>query len=338
MHAYGIGDLHLTDSHGKGGLAKYIANPDAYVMSEVQRVVNHGRKNGIKHFILYGDVCEEPRMSYEATLALTDFFEKNKESEFHVIVGNHDKFAEDSAQGHSLQIIERMGFKNVRIYTEPEIVKIDGTKVHMHPWPSTAFSKKLLNIAHVEVKGSKSDSGRAFDGEEFSKSRAVTAMGHLHTNHQVRNTYYSGTLYQTNFGESLPKFFHHINFNSVDDYSIDSVPFEPKYKLHTCIVSNLKELRAIPKGEYNLVKLIIEDGSNIAADAKELSAPNIVIHKAFKTKQELQMILTEDLASVEELVISTDEFFKKWVKHQKIPKPLYKRALELRASLFDVSA
>lgn len=336
MHAYGIGDLHLTDDHGKGGLAKYIQNPDAYVMSEVQRVVNHGNKNGIKDFIFYGDVCEEPRMSYDAMLALIEFFEKNTKPNFYMIVGNHDKFAADSSQGHSLQILEKMNFKNLRIITEPEIIKIDGTKVHMHPWPSANFSKKLLNVAHVEVRGSKSDTGRTFDDEHLPASKAVVAVGHLHTNHKVRNTYYSGTLYQTNFGESLPKFFHHINFKDVDDYTIESVPFEPRYKLHTCIVSNMKELRALPKEETDLIKLIIEDGSNIPADAKELTASNIVIHKAFKTKQELQMILTEDLANVEELVISTEEFFKKWVKHQNVPKSLYKRALELRASMFDV--
>lgn len=333
MHAYGVGDLHLTNEKGMGGLANYITDPDVYVMSEVQRVVNQGIKKGISDFIFYGDVCEDPRMSYEAQLALADFFDRNKKQQFYVILGNHDKLAEDSSIGHSLQILERMGHKNVRVFAEPEIIKIQGVKVHMHPWPSQDFSKKLLNIAHVEVKGSKSDSGRKFDGDEFSVSKSVVAMGHLHTNHKVRNTYYSGTLYQTNFGESLPKFFHHINFNNVDDYSIESVPFEPRYKLHTCIVSSMKELRRIPKASTDLVKLIIEDGSSIDADAPELSASNIVQFKAFKTKQELQMILTEDLMEGEELVVSTEQYFEQWVKHQKVPKKLYNRALELRKQL-----
>jgi hypothetical protein len=333
MHAVSIGDLHLTDDSGKGGLSNYIEEPDLYVMSECQRVLSYAKKNGISNVFFKGDICENPRMSYDAQLALLEFLDRNKRFKFWIILGNHDKFAEDSSQGHSLEIIQRYPFPHVHIITEPEVIKIDGTKIHFHPWPSQDFSKKLLNIAHVEVQGSKMDSGRVFDNEEHSNSKAVVAVGHLHTNHRIRNSYYSGTLYQTYFGESLPKFFHHINFKDRDDYSIDSIPFDPKYKLYTCIVHAKKDLKKLPTDTKHLVKLIIEEGSDIDPESPECQMPNIVSVKGFKTKAELQTILTEDLTSGEELVIRTEEHFNKWLSVQNIESRIVDRAKVLREQL-----
>lgn len=47
FRAINIGDLHLTDQDGKGGLSNYLPEPDKYVMSEVQRVIDWARKKGV---------------------------------------------------------------------------------------------------------------------------------------------------------------------------------------------------------------------------------------------------------------------------------------------------
>ncbi len=329
MEAIGIGDLHLTDDTGKGGLSKYIESPDRYVMSEVERVIKWGLKKGIKVCLLYGDLSENPRMSYEGQIALATTIKAYPKMQFIAILGNHDKLSRDSAVGHSMQTIQMMDLPNFRILTEDCVLKLQGTKVNFCPWPSKAFNPNMLNVGHTEVHGSKGDSGRVMAGDDLSKSKAIVCMGHLHTNHQVRNTYFSGTLYQTNFGEPLPKFFHHINFNSTDDYEINSIPFDPLYKLFNCVVESQADVDALPTDSHHLIKLVVQDGADVVVPNR----PNIVLNKTFKTKSDLATILTEDLMQGQELVIKTSDFFIDWIKQQSVPQSLKKRAARLRKEI-----
>lgn len=327
----GIGDLHLTDEKGHGGLAKYIEQPDAYVMSEVQRVITYAKKNHVEHIVFYGDLCENPRMSYDAHLAFLACIRRNKDLKFMAYLGNHDKFAKSSSEGHSLQLIEACKLKNLTIITEDQYYDIDGHKVKVCPWPSTAFDPKTLNLGHIEVQGSKLDSGRRIDNDELPKSRAVICMGHLHTNHKVRNTYYSGTLYQTNFGEQPEKYFHHVRFSSVDDFEIESVSFKPKYTLHNCVIETAEDIKALPTSEFDLVKIVVKDGADVVVPSR----PNIVINKTFKTKEDLTQILTEDLLNGQELIIKSADFFAEWLALQSVPQRLKKRTAQVRERLLS---
>lgn len=332
FEAVGVGDLHLTDDDGRGGLAKYVDNSDQYVMSEVDRVVRWAIKKNIRYCIFYGDIFENPRGSYEGQLAFISLIKSYpKKMQFIVILGNHDKLGRESSTGHSMQIIAAMGLPNLTVITEDTVMELDTAKVKFCPWPSKAFNPKMLNIGHTEVVGSKGDSGRVMEGTELSKSNSIIAMGHLHTPHQVRNTYYSGTLYQTNFGESLPKFFHHIMWRSIDDYEIHNIPFDPKYKLFNCIVESAADIKALPKDPFHLVKLVVKDGADVVIP----DLPNIVVTKAFKTKSDLATILTEDLMQGSELVIKTSDFFKEWIKAQSVPLSLKKQASKLRRDILN---
>lgn len=327
----GIGDLHLTDDRGHGGLAKYIAQPDQYVMDEAQRVVNWAKKKHIEWAVFYGDLCENPRMSYEAQLAFLAFIRKNRDMNFVAYLGNHDKLARNSAEGHSLQVIEAARLKNLQVITEDQVIEINGGKVKVCPWPSTAFDPKMLNLGHIEVQGSKLDSGRKIDNDELSKSKAVVCMGHLHTNHRTRNTYYSGTLYQTNFGEQPEKYFHHVRFTSPEDYEIDSIPFKSKYTLHNCVVETEADIKALPTSEFDLIKLVVKDGSDVVVPSR----PNIVINKTYKTKEDLTQILTEDLLNGQELIIKSADFFAEWLALQSVPQRLKKQTAQIRKRLLS---
>jgi DNA repair exonuclease SbcCD nuclease subunit len=324
-----LGDLHLTDQHGSGGLAKYVEKPDEYVMSEVSRVVKWGLKHDVLDYVFEGDICENPRMSYEAQLAFARCLRRYPDLQFWLIPGNHDKVGRDSAEGHSLEIIKEMRIKNLKICLTDEVVQIGRTKVKMCPWPSTAFDPKMLNIGHVEVRGSKTDSGRKMEGEELSKSQAVVLMGHLHTPHKVRNTHYTGTLYQTNFGEPLPKGFHYVEWTSRDDHEITHVPFDPKYKLHNCVIESEDDIKALPRSETDLIKLVVKDGADVVVPQWS----NIVVTKVFKTKNDLVSILTEDLLNGHELVIRSSDYFNKWLGAQTIPQALKVRATRLRKQI-----
>ncbi len=331
LEALGIGDLHLTDDTGKGGLAKYIEAPDTYVMSEVERVLKWGIKRNIRTCLFYGDLFENPRGSYAGQMALVETVNAYPKIEFIAVLGNHDKLSKFSLEGHSMQIIELMKLPNFRLVTEDTVIRLQGVDVRFCPWPSKRFDPKMLNVAHTEVMGSRGDSGREMTGDDLSKSKSVICMGHLHTNHQVRNTYYSGTLYQTNFGEPLPKFFHHVNFKSLDDYEINSIPFEPKYKLFNCVVESNADIKALSRDPQHLIKLVVKDGADVVVP----DLPNIVITKAFKTKADLAQILTEDLLQGSELVIKTADFFADWIAQQSVPEGLKRRASRLRKEILN---
>ncbi len=320
MECVAVGDLHLTDAAGTGGLAKYVPDSDSMVIAEVEKVIGYARDHGIDTLIQEGDVCDGPRLSYPAMIALSSMFARNDDISFHIMLGNHDQYGESPATGHSLEVLKLLYSRpNVKFYTKPKTVTIDGAKVRFLPYPHEDFDLKALNVFHKEVHGSKGDSGRLMTDDKLSKSKAVVVAGHLHTAHKVRNTHYTGTLYQTNFGERLPKYFHHINFNSVNDYTLDLIAHEPTYKLHTVVLNSRSDLALIPKGQFNLVKLVIQDGADVSAsDYADYS--NIAVLKNFKSKEDLHAVLTEDLIEGEQLVVNIDDFFKSWIASLDVTK------------------
>lgn len=335
MEALGVGDLHMTDSSGSGALSKYIQEPDAMVINEFEAVIAYGRSHGINRIFQYGDVCDGPRMSYEAMIALSDFLDRNDDFEFDFILGNHDMYGETSKTGHSLQLLKKLYRKpNVRFHLRPRTVNIDGVPVRFLPYPAEDFDSKALNVYHKEVRGAQNDHGRPFDDEKLPASKAITVAGHLHTAHRIRNTFFSGTLYQQNFGENLPKYFHHIQFNNVKDYSVDLIDHDPVYKLHNVILQTRDDLALIPKGDKNLVKLVIQDGCDVSA-SDYADYTNIAITKNFKSREDLQAVLTEDLAQGQELVIRTEDFFKEWLAALDVDDAMRKQIRAVRRRILN---
>lgn len=323
MNAIGIGDLHLTDSRGHGGLAAHIKDSDAMVARAVSRCLKWAASRSIRNVFLYGDLCEGTRMSYEAQLALLSIL--RQDFDFHIILGNHDLFAEDPVLGHSLQLIKEFQLPNVRIYEEPTTAKIDGRAVRFLPWPNTDFDPKCLNVAHVDVAGAKTDSGRPIS--KGSESRATAVVGHIHTAQTVRHTHYSGTLYQTNFGESPNKYFHHIEYDG--GWVINKVPVKLEYRLHTVEARTRRDLKAVPRSDTDLVRLILVDGCQI--NAEDTAGINVVSTKAVNGAQELALARVEDLQDGSAVELSSDEFFHEWLSTRPVDPDLKEQATRLRS-------
>ncbi len=336
MELIQVGDLHLPDSAGVGCLSKYVEQPEQMVLSELQVVVDYARDQHVKDIVLAGDLCNNPRMSYEAQLALDSFLTKNSDRQWHILPGNHDMFGMDYTQGHSLELLVRLHAQNksVRFYLEPKTVKIGGVRTRFLPYPSVDFKRNMLNVFHNEVRGAKNDAGKAFDHEGLSSSKAVALGGHLHTAHRIRNTWFSGTLYQTNFGERLPKFFHHVEYRSDDDYEVRRIPHDPVYKLYNIVVESRGDLDSIPVGDRNLVKLVVADGADIGpSDVARF--PNIVEHRNFKTKQDLASVLTEDMSHGHEVAFKVSDFFSAWIESYDVPDPLRAKIKDVRKRILN---
>lgn len=337
VEAIAVGDLHLTDSKGKGGLSAYLGeDADAFVIREFQKACDYARKKHIKYVIQAGDVCESPILSKTATLLLIDFINRNKDLTFFFISGNHDSISEDTSLGNSLEILQKVGFENAYFFTKPRSVKFGDSKIKFLPWPSEDFDPDALNIYHKEVRGALNDGGRSFDDESLPVSQAVTVAGHLHTAHRVRNTWYIGTLYQTNFGEKSQKYFGHIRFNSSKDFDVELIPTNPEFTLHNVVIESRDDLGNIPSDPKALVKLIIQDGADVhTADYASMS--NIVQIKNFGSRADLQKVLKEEYESAENISFDPKDFLIAYMDSQGIEEGEQQEILALQTRIKEAA-
>jgi DNA repair exonuclease SbcCD nuclease subunit len=292
-----IGDLHLD------ALTRYWDEANRLQIGAVTKVIDSEMANGRRHFILLGDLSQgirdstgnKIRLSEEAQCLLIElFFKYDGKIKIHVILGNHD-FAEQGS--HSLQIFFQLQllkkFKTIHFYDKLTKVVIDGTPVCMVPYPSVRPLKGCdLSFGHYEVNGAIGDSGRKLHSElEPAKTPAI--IGHLHTRQKVGNHWYPGTLYQLNFGESLPKGYGIAQVrNGSVRFKWESV--DPPFKLINFAIEKLSDLKKISSDKYTLYKLYVPDTIDLPSDflAKH---QNIVNSLQFSNKEELESLQQEEL-------------------------------------------
>lgn len=283
----GIGDAHFDK------LDSIIPDATPKITRCWRKVFKYAQDRAIPDVIFYGDIGEKHRLSDGAQCAILDTVLREEYSDLrlHFILGNHD-FSEDGQHSLTwLEVIAKRLNKNFRVYTKQELIKIQGVPFNMLPYPFEETLKDHINVGHFEVKGSVRDNGKSID--EGPSSKHTTLMGHLHTKHRVRNTYFSGTLYQTNFGESMPKSFHHVKFDSAKDYEVNDIAFKPPWELRNSMVSSMDDVKALAKESHILHKLFVKDGADVDINYVLQNYPNVVRHKAFKSKADLKQQIEE---------------------------------------------
>lgn len=126
----------------------------------------------------------------------------------HTLVGNHDIFYRESLEVNSSSLV--LGeYSNVRVYTKPTTVEVDGTTIDIIPWICTENkddidefilkSKSDLCFGHFEIasfsmyRGMESHEGLPVN--MFAKYELVCS-GHYHTQSKRDNIVYVGTPYE----------------------------------------------------------------------------------------------------------------------------------------------
>jgi hypothetical protein len=126
----------------------------------------------------------------------------------------------------------------VRIYTKPAKLKIGGLKVQLLPYPYTEASPDAqLVLGHFAVSGSQRDNGMVITDGVEPLPKATYVCGHLHKPHFVGNVRYPGTLFQRDFGASLPKSFTYLEADVEGkhaDIQLHVVPHEPYVRGTNC--------------------------------------------------------------------------------------------------------
>lgn len=328
--------IAIGDPHFDSPLGKHVPDVNSVIGREILKVLAYADRKHVKNIVILGDLAHKTRLSYEGYMALREVL-AHREFDFHIIPGNHDLRSADPMAGHSLELLlqdKRLGlFPNVDIYLQPTNVKIDRVGVRFLPWPHNTYSKKRLNFSHLEVYGSKAESGYKMVNKDLSKSKAVNVSGHLHTYHKVRNTHYAGTLIYNDFGTTGPRFFLHGEYTSPEDYDIRPVKHKPEYVLESHIVANRKDIAALPTSPTTLIRLVIEDGSDLHP-SMWADRPNVVEHKPFKSREDLQEIISHNLVDGKDLQVDSEAFITAFLDQKEMETELRKRVARTRHRLF----
>lgn len=335
MRAIGIGDLHLSSASGAGAWSKYyVGNSDEAILAEAQKAVDYGRDRGISQVFIYGDVCDAPKMSYQAHIALSHFFTRNSDMTFWVITGNHDVMG-NGKTSCDLLLAFAHALPNVRIFTEPEVVEIEGVRVNFLPFPHAEFDPQMLNVCHVDVAGAQMDSGSDSKSTVDPKDCVVLA-GHIHTAQQVKNVFYSGTVIQTRFDESEDKFFHVIRFNSPKDFDVTLRPTRPALILRNVTVYGVDDIQALKAEPGVLYRLMIQAGAKVSLS--DYAHLNVAQVKSFATEEELQNLALSKIEYVStEDIKPEDVFLEMLEKRTDLTEDMKKRVLAVRAKVLKAA-
>lgn len=295
----GIGDLHLD-----GKLTQYVPNLNDVIEDEVRTVLRSAVKQGATTAILYGDLCERSVMSYEAIAVLSRLFVEFNGLDILVIKGNHDASDTSSCSLDLLAEQCRLGlFPNVTVArNEPCVVYGDTDyPVNLLPWPLKDTRGDMLNVLHVEAAGAKWETGRPVDSGLETKHLCV--IGHIHTAQKVRNSHYSGTLYQTSFGEDQRKFYHVIQQHaSVRDTRVHLKAHQPRLLLKNHVISSRSDYDALRADcesdvpDTRVLRKVFFKAKDLLLDPDAFAdLSSVVKTQGFTSGAELSAMLLEDL-------------------------------------------
>jgi len=264
---------------------------------EWDKVCQYAIRESITTLIFLGDICENARMTSDAEEVFARFLAKwDGKLNLYFILGNHDW---DEVGVHSLRPFvtnyELGYYKTVHIIAKPEVRKIDGVKVNFQPYPGTTSYRDHVNIGHFQVSGSTNDNGRKVKKAHEVVKGHLWIMGHLHTPHSVGDVHYPGTLYQLNFGESLPKGFMRVQAKMKDGrlrYKTERIKNEPRFKLFNLKVESKRDLKAIDTNPLYKYKVFLQSDYAPPEDMME-RWPNIVKVEGFKTADEYEAAVQE---------------------------------------------
>lgn len=288
-----IGDLHLDK------LSKLF--PDNHLelqLSEIDNAIEYGIRHGVSFAVFLGDIGEYSSLSSQAFNELVRrICQWETKLPLHLFLGNHDWQENGVHSLVNIKLLEEFGlFKNTQIHVKPKVVTVDGQKFNFRPYPFQKAVPDALNFGHFETNGSIRDNGTPTK----SKTRVTGhwQMGHLHTPHKAGNVVYPGTMYQLNFGESLPKGFCHFKWDGVTQHT-RFIENDPRFKLLNIVVNSKQDLKQVKEIPLHRYRLLVQ--SSFDLDDQFLSDnPTIVKVEGYKSKSELAAIMKDSFITFEQ--------------------------------------
>lgn len=292
-----VGDLHL-EKHSSF-LPSYLDGTELTLKVLRTKVMKYCINNGIKHVIFLGDIFQHPFPKQDTVITFINFLQEYKWCNFYIIPGNHDyESVYENAFKFFSYLANNKLLPNVRIVEQKrKMIEIDNIPFCFVPHPYTKSIKTeypKVNIGHFTVNGARLDSQMlAKDGVELKTKKDTWILGHLHTAQQ----YYTGTLMQLSFGETLPKGFDHYKFK-LKSNKLEAkrkfVEIDPPYRLINLKITKEEDIAKIKKKDNFLYKLFIKKGVNISYDDLVNEYPNIIKQNTYKSKKDYKDLVAEN--------------------------------------------
>lgn len=205
------------------------------------------KEHDIKTIIFLGDFLDKRKYVNIETLRFsrTEFFEPLMKMgiTLHMILGNHDIVFRNTSEVNSTTELYSH-YPNVKVYSEPTDVSIEGNTVALIPWLNdnnmsrfhdfVKETKSTLSFGHFAIKGFQVLRGilseEGIDKEEVGMFHKVFS-GHFHQKHDDGQIYYLGTQYDMTFADvDERKGFHTIDLSNGDLEFIEN-PYKIFYRL-----------------------------------------------------------------------------------------------------------
>lgn len=271
LHGIAIGDLHFDK------LRNRFPGRDLELQYQaINSALTYAYKNGIKYVFFLGDIGEGYKdftgklvMSSDAHVMLLRIIRQwDKKLRLIFYNGNHDHTELGSSTlDMFLEMYRHKMFETTSFHDKYTELKLGGERVNILPFPVVKpdSKKPALNFAHYEVSGAVADSGRKINSDhKHDYKDMIFIQGHLHTPQKVRNHYYPGTLYQTTFGESLPKGFAEFKYEAeTSTFKYRFVETDPPFKLINLRVYKRSDLKKLVNDPNILYKLFIDESVKV---------------------------------------------------------------------------
>lgn len=201
--------LILTDTHWG------VRNDSPVFLDYFKRTVDdflipYIKENNIKHIIHAGDLVDRRKYINVLTHSRlrTDFLEPlNELCEMHIIAGNHDEYYKDTYRVNALDEFVSGRYVNVKTYSKPTTIEIDGCEFFLLPWitkeaekdcyDAVENSKASICVSHLELDGFEMQKGMLSDhGWNHKIFRRFDSVftGHYHHRSSRDNIHYIGAL------------------------------------------------------------------------------------------------------------------------------------------------
>jgi len=226
------------------------------------------KQDGIRHIVHLGDLYDRRKYINYVTAyqCRKHFLERcNEENiETHIICGNHDEFYKNTHEVNSLRELVGNRYSNIKIYSTPSTIEIDGLEFLLLPWITESnhdVSMKAIEnstapivLGHLELKGFEMDRGsfceHGMDAKIFERFYAVYS-GHFHHRSSKGNLFYLGAFSEFTWAD----FNDPRGFSTIDTKTREVRFLENPNKLFTMIlyddVKNPNILDTIAATDYN---------------------------------------------------------------------------------------
>ena len=167
--------------------------------------------NNIKHCIVAGDLVDRRKYINILTAKrlkddlLTPLEDRGIET--HIIPGNHDCYWKNTIEVNALDEFVTGRYKNIKTYTTPTTITIDGFDIFLLPWitkeaekesyEAIEKSKASLCVAHLELDGFEMQKGMLSDhgwNHKIFRDFDHVVTGHYHHRSVRDNIHYIGAL------------------------------------------------------------------------------------------------------------------------------------------------